>query len=140
MFARNLSAAQAYSSVGVVSNAMSTNPHGLVLMLFEGASIAVSAARLHLQDGRTADRAKAICKAVAIIQDGLMASLDRGNGGEIADNLFALYEYMVARLVQANIEQRADCLEEVARLLAELDGAWQSITPEPVVPGARRPA
>ncbi|MEO8163841.1 MAG: flagellar export chaperone FliS, partial [Betaproteobacteria bacterium] len=127
MFARNLNAAQAYSNVGIVSNAMSANPHGLVLMLFEGATIAVTTARMHMQSSRTVDKAKAISKAVAIIQDGLMASLDRDNGGDVAENLYRLYEYMVERLVQANIENRADCLEEVGRLLAELDSAWQSI-------------
>ncbi len=127
MFSTNRNPTQAYASVGVVSGAMSASPHGLVLMLFEGAIIAVSAARMHIRIGRTADKAKAISKAVAIIQDGLMASLDRDSGGEIAEQLFSLYKYMVARLTEANIGNRAEPLEEVGRLLAELNGAWQAI-------------
>ena len=56
-----------------------------------------------------------------------MASLDRQSGGEIAEHLFSLYEYMVVRLTEANIANRDEPLEEVGRLLAELNGAWQAI-------------
>ena len=127
MFSNSLNAAKNYASVGVTTGVMSASPHGLVLMLFEGAMLAVSASRMHMQIGRTADKAQAISKAVAIIQDGLMASLDREGGGEIAERLFSLYEYMVVRLTEANIVNRAEPLEEVGRLLAELNGAWQAI-------------
>lgn len=127
MFTSNLNAAKNYTTVGVTSGAMSASPHGLVLMLFEGAMLAVSASRMHMQIGRTAEKAQAISKAVAIIQDGLMASLDRKSGGEIAEQLFSLYEYMVVRLTEGNISNRAEPLEEVGRLLAELNDAWQAI-------------
>ena len=127
MFSSNLNAAKNYSSVGVTTGVMSATPHGLVLMLYEGAMLAVAASRMHMRIGRTAEKAQAISKAVAIIQDGLMASLDRESGGEIAEQLFSLYEYMVVRLTEANIGNRAEPLEEVGRLLAELNGAWQAI-------------
>jgi flagellar secretion chaperone FliS len=127
MFSTNLNAAKNYTTVGVTSGVMSASPHGLVLMLFEGAMLAVSASRMHMQIGRTPEKAQAISKAVAIIQDGLMASLDRESGGEIAEQLFSLYEYMVARLIEANIGNRTEPLEEVGRLLAELNGAWLAI-------------
>ena len=127
MFSTNLNPAQAYSSVRVDSSAMSASPHGLVMMLYEGALLAISAARVQLKNGRTAEKAQALSKAVAIIQDGLMASLDRGNGGEIAERLFSLYEYMVVRLTEANIGNRTEPLEEVGRLLAELNDAWRAI-------------
>ena len=127
MFSNNLSAARHYSSVGVTTGVMSASPHGLVLMLFDGAMLAVAASRMHMQIGRTAEKAQAISKAVAIIQDGLMASLNRQSGGEIAEHLFCLYEYMVVRLTEANIANRDEPLEEVGRLLAELNGAWQAI-------------
>lgn len=127
MFSNNLNAAKNYSNVGVTTGVMSASPHGLVLMLFEGAMLAVSAARMHMQINQTAEKAKAISRAVAIIQDGLLASLDRGNGGEIAEQLFSLYEYMVTRLTEANIGNRTEPLEEVGRLLAELNVAWRAV-------------
>lgn len=127
MFTNHRNAAHNYSTVNVTSGAMTATPHGLILMLFEGAMLAVAASRMHLEGGRIADKAQAISKAVAIIQDGLMASLDRDTGGEIADKLFLLYEYMVVKLTEANIGNRQEPLEEVGRLLAELNSAWETI-------------
>lgn len=127
MFSSNLSAAKTYLNVGATSGAMSASPHGLVIMLFDGAQSAIASARMHMQAGQTAPKAQAISKAVAIIQDGLMASLDRDAGGELGEQLFALYEYMVSRLIDANLANRAEPLEEVARLLQDLGSAWKSI-------------
>lgn len=143
MFSTNLSATRNYASVGITTGVMAANAHGLVLMLFEGAMLSVAAARMHLQDGHAALKAQAISKSVAIIQDGLMASLDRESGGELAGRLFSLYEYMVLRLIDANISNRTEPLEEVGRLLAELSGAWQAIgqsIPAQSAPGAGKDA
>jgi len=122
-----MTAAQAYSSVGVESGAMSASPHGLVLMLYEGALLAIAAARTHMQLNQQVEKSKAISKAVAIVSDGLMASLDLKAGGEIAESLMALYQYMIERLTEANARNQPQPLEEVGRLLAELNDAWQSI-------------
>lgn len=127
MFSNQSNTAKAYLNIGAISGAMSASPHGLVIMLFDGAQAAVAAARMHMQMGQTAQKAQVISKAVAIIQDGLMASLDRNAGGELGEQLFSLYEYMVSRLIDANLANRAEPLEEVARLLDELGGAWRSI-------------
>lgn len=128
MFSRHLDAARNYSNVGVTTGVMSASPHRLVVMLFEGAQIAVSAARMHMQRRQMPEKAQAISKAVSIIHDGLMASLDRASGGEIAERLFSLYEYMVARLTEANIHNQPEPLEETGRLLMELSEAWNSIS------------
>ncbi len=138
MFSNPSNAARNYSNVNVTTGVMSANPHRLVVMLFEGAMIAVAAARMHLGLNQTPEKAKSISKAVAIIQDGLMASLDRDSGGELADRLFSLYEYMVTRLTEANMHNRAEPLEETGRLLGELSDAWKSIgdTDTPGAPGA----
>jgi flagellar protein FliS len=127
MFSRSLSMAQAYSSVGVASGAMSASPHGLVLMLYDGAMVAIAAARMHLQLNQHVEKSKAVSKAVTIISDGLMASLDMDAGGALAERLFALYEYMVSRLIDANVQNNGAALDEVARLLGELSGAWKQI-------------
>ena len=138
MFSNTSNAARNYSNVSVTTGVMSANPHRLVVMLFEGAMIAVATARMHMGNRQTPEKAKAISKAVSIIHDGLMASLDRNSGGELAERLFSLYEYMVTRLTEANVHNRVEPLEETARLLAELSDAWKSIgteTPDPT--GAR---
>ena len=115
---------------------MSASPHGLVLMLYEGAMLAVSAARMHMQLGQKAEKSRAISKAIAIISDGLMASLDTRAGGEIAERLLVLYQYMIEKLSEANVRNLPDPLEEVGRLLADLNDAWKSIAKTPAAQAA----
>lgn len=127
MFPVSHSAAAAYSRVGIETGVVSANPHRLVLMLFEGARVAVAAARLHMQRNEIAAKGEAISKAIAIIDHGLKASLDVAAGGELAQQLYALYEYMARRLLAANLDNDPKGLDEVGRLLAELNDAWEAI-------------
>ena len=119
--------ARAYAAVGLGTDAMSASPHALVSMLFEGASLAVTSALMYQQTGKPVQKSQSISKAVAILTDGLMASLDREAGGELADKLYAMYEYMAMRLSEANLGTGNAPLEEVGHLLGELHGAWKSI-------------
>jgi flagellar protein FliS len=79
-----------------------------------------------------AAKGKSISKAIAIIGEGLNASLDRRVGGELAQNLSSLYDYMVRRLVDANLKNDVTILDEVERLLTELTEAWDGIRPNNV--------
>lgn len=121
-------ALRAYADTNA-SAAMAQDPHGLVAMLFEGAMLAVAAARTNTQLGMVQEKCAAISKAIAIIEDGLYASLDENAGGEISQHLSKLYEYMVARLIQANAKNQTEPLEEVGNLLSQLAAAWAEIKP-----------
>ena len=66
---------------------------------------------------------------MAIIGE-LNAALDFSAGGQVAANLSALYDYMVRRLLQASLENKVELLDEVARLLQDIRGAWVSIPAE----------
>jgi flagellar protein FliS len=78
-----------------------------------------------------------ISKAIAIIGEGLHASLDKKVGGELAENMSSLYEYMVKRLIDANLKNDITILDEVSGLLGELAGAWDSIRPNYIQPGSQ---
>lgn len=120
-------AANAYSMVSTETGLAGADPHKLILMLFEGARLAVSKAKLHLKQGEAAAKGGAISKAIAIIDQGLKASLNVEAGGDLAEKLRALYEYMSTRLLVANLKNDLGALEEVGRLLAELHEAWEAI-------------
>ena len=77
--------------------------------------------------GQIAARGKAISKAISIVNQGLKCSLDKARGGEIAERLDALYEYICDKLLDANIKGQPEALDEPARLLGELHGAWAQI-------------
>lgn len=129
--ARN--ALDAYSQVGVEADVATASPHRLILLLFDGALKAVTKAKFHMGKKEISAKGEAISKAIAIIDEGLNLSLDVKAGGELAENLRSLYEYMCHRLLQANLKNDVDALDEVAKLLSELRGAWAAIEKSPEV-------
>ena len=129
MFGNARLAISAYQKVGVDAAVEVADPHRLILLLFAGAQAAVGNARAAMQDKRTAAKGEAISKAIDIIGNGLKVSLDLEQGGEIAERLDALYDYLVLRLLHANLDNDLPALEEVAALLEEIHGAWREISP-----------
>lgn len=131
--------ARAYVAVGVDSSVASANPHRLILMLYDGAIAAIHQAVAHLHSGDIAAKCAAVGKALRIVDEGLKASLDRKAGGALAFRLLDLYDYMVMRLLQANLRNDAQALDEVVRLLSELRTAWAQIEPRAAAPGGADP-
>ena len=131
MFGTSQRGAVAYANVGLETGVMAASPHKLVVMLFEGAMLQVALAIRYMNEGKIAAKGKAISRAIAFIETGLRASLDKNVGGELAQNLDALYDYMGKRLLAANTNNQPEILEEVHRLLGELKGAWEAIGIEP---------
>ncbi|MBT8124078.1 MAG: flagellar export chaperone FliS, partial [Gammaproteobacteria bacterium] len=72
------------------------------------------------------EKAVRITKAIAIL-DGLRSSLNIVDGGEIAQNLDDLYDYMQRRLVVANADDDASIINEVMGLLREIQEAWNTM-------------
>jgi flagellar secretion chaperone FliS len=119
--------ASAYNRVGVETGVTSANPHRLILMLFDGAILCVASAKENMLRKEIAAKGENISKAINIIANGLKVSLDMNVGGEMAERLAALYDYMCERLLSANMWNSPTVLDEVHRLLDELKGAWEQI-------------
>lgn len=122
-------AINAYNKVGIESGVYGADPHMLISMLYQGALLEIGKAKSGILRNETAAKGASISRAIAIIGEGLNASLDKNVGGDLAQNLSSLYDYMVVRLVAANLKNDIATLDEVARLLTELSGAWDSIRP-----------
>ena len=125
--------ASAYARVGVESGAMSASPHQLIAMLFDGAKTAIGMARHHIATGDIVAKGNAIAKAINIVDSGLKASLDAKAAGTegttLVSNLSALYDYVIRRLLYANLHNDASVLDEVDALLDSLASAWREIEP-----------
>jgi flagellar secretion chaperone FliS len=132
--------ASAYAKVGVETGVVEASPHKLILMLFDGVIMALGSALRNMQEKQIAAKGMDISKAIDIIDNGLRASLDLQAGGELAERLYALYDYMDARLLHANLHNDTAAIEEVSRLLGELRSAWQEIADDPAVVSANRAA
>ena len=126
-------AIKTYANVGMETSVTAADPHKLILLLYQGALLAISSARNHILRKEIPANGKSISHAITIIDEGLKSSLDKNTGGELAQNLSALYDYMNQRLLIANLKNDIDALDEVSRLLTELKGAWEEIRPA-VVP------
>lgn len=122
--------ASAYVRVGVESDVMSASPHRLIALLFDGADSAIRTAAIHLRDGNVAEKGRAISRALDIVNNGLLASLDRERGGELAGNMASLYDYIARLLLRANLRGDLSALEEAGRLLCDLGAAWREIDPQ----------
>lgn len=117
---------KAYSQVSVHTDVSQASPHRLIQLLIDAALGKISNAKGLMINSQIAEKGKQIGLAVSII-DGLRASLDKSNGGEIAENLDCLYDYMIRRLTDANITNDVAILDEVSSLLKPIKEAWELI-------------
>lgn len=119
--------ANAYAKVGVESGILAASPHQRIVMLFDSYQASIRIARLHMQAGHTAEKGKAITKAINIVSQGLRASLDLEQGGDIAVQLDQLYDYVVRVLLRANLNNDETVLTTAATLLENVAAAWLAI-------------
>ena len=119
--------ANAYAKVGVESGILAASPHQRIVMLFDSYQASIRIARLHLQAGHIAEKGQAITKAINIVSQGLRASLDLEQGGEIAVQLDQLYDYVVRVLLRANLNNDETALTTAATLLENVAAAWLAI-------------
>ena len=84
MYTASRQGINAYARVGLETGVIAASPHRLILMLFEGARVALSSALVHMRIGETVAKGESLSKAISIISSGLQASLDVNAGGELA--------------------------------------------------------
>ena len=123
-------AINAYAKVELDTSVTAADPHKLILLLYQGALLAISSARNQMLRKEVDAKGKSVSHAIRIIDEGLKASLDKNVGGDLAQNLSALYGYMSQRLLVANLKNDVAALDDVSRLLTELKEAWEAIRPE----------
>jgi flagellar protein FliS len=95
----------------------------LILMMYNAAIKNTREGKDAIKGGNLEEANNKLLKAQDIISE-LMNSL-RLDAGEISNNLYSLYDYMISRLVQANIRKDVECIDHVDSLLTELKEAWE---------------
>ena len=121
--------ANAYSKISMETGVLAADSHKLILMLFDGAIMALHNAIEQMNAGKIPEKGRSISHAIAIVDRGLRASLNKEVGGELAINLDALYAYIVKQMLLANVHNQVERLVESQKLLKELRGAWEQIAP-----------
>jgi flagellar protein FliS len=123
----NMRSANAYRAVGQETAVTGADAHQLINLLFDAMLQALGKAKLAMRSGDIAGKGRAIGHAVRIIEEGLKASLNEAQGGQLAQNLHSLYDYCTLQLTVANLKNDPSKLEEVERLLAPVAQSWKQI-------------
>lgn len=118
-------ALKAYQNVSKESERLETDPYKIIVILMNNALLALDNAKTAMESKHIEEKGRNISLAISLI-DGLHASLDTQQG-EIAENLAKLYDYMMRRLVEANLHNQVSILEEVKGLLSEIKESWDAI-------------
>lgn len=117
----------AYQRINVETSMHTIDQHQLVSLLLEGALGAIATARGALARGDVVAKCNAISKAIRIIDEGLSTALDKEDGGDLAQNLGAIYSYSVNRLTLANAQNDDAMMLEVMRLIEPIAQGWGEI-------------
>ena len=121
------SAVNAYQTVQVDAAVLGASPHELIAKLLAKAIDSTIEAKGFMANGDIPGKTAHIKIAVSIISDGLRSSLDMDAGGELAQRLDSLYDYMAQRLLKAHIDNDVTVLDEVVSLLSEIKSGWDGI-------------
>ena len=95
----------------------------ILILLYDGAIQFLNKAKLAIQEGRPEDVHNNILGCENIIME-FMGTLDMEIGGELAVNLYRLYEYLYNTLVMANIKKDIKKINEVLKHLTGLRTTW----------------
>ena len=116
----------AYKETNAATSIMDATPHQLTSLLLKAALDNLSVATGAIERDNVLLRTEAIRKAMAIIAE-LQSTLDKERGGDLAEQLDALYEFSTLKLIEANLEKDVHKLNAVKEVLGEVYQGWQRI-------------
>lgn len=116
----------AYKKGNLKQDIAQADPHKLTLMLMQGSTDRMAYAKGCMERKDYAGKAEHLSRATAILMN-LRDTLDMSTQGEFSDNLFALYDYMIQRLTDANVQNSLKIMDEVINLMLPIKMAWAKI-------------
>jgi flagellar protein FliS len=118
------------------TQAQTAAPGELIVMLYRGAVRFVASGIEALEARNVEASHNYLVRAQAVINE-LLESIDVERGGQVARNLWRIYEFMNSRLMEANLRKDAEPAREVERLLRDLLPAWEEAARQTVAQPAR---
>lgn len=107
---------------------LTASPGKLILFLYDRAISLLNQAQKALNNNEGEKAHNSLVGAQSILWE-LISSLDY-KVEPLAQNLFLLYDYMLQRLVEANLKKDKEIIEEVKGMLVELKESWVVVVKE----------
>ena len=102
------------------------NKGKLVVMLYQGCVKFLRLAKKNMKEKNIDDANNYIIRSQDIIRE-LMNTLDMEKGGDVAGNLYPLYDFMIRELIEANVDKDTEKIEVVEDMMLELIDSWEQI-------------
>ena len=123
-------ASQAYKKAETIGYSEVNNPHEIIQTLFTELLKSMSLFESCLKDnGAPETKSQSFSRSLTIIYS-LQSSLDFEKGGEIANNLFRIYEYARHKLIEDLKNGKASGVTNAIHIIKEISDAWQQIGKE----------
>ena len=116
----------AYKKGNLKQDISQADPHKLTLMLMQGALDRMAYAKGCMERKDYEGKSEHLSRANAIVMN-LRDTLDMDSKSDVAENLFSLYEYMIQRLIDANVQNSLKIMDEVINLMLPIKNAWAQI-------------
>lgn len=121
--------AEQYANNYVETAVSEATPHKLVDMLYEGAVKHLKISKVFFEQKNYEKKSEHINKSLSIIA-ALKTGVDIEKGGDVAQNLFDLYDYCHRMVFKASTANDSPALDEVIDILLSLHDAWRSMPEE----------
>jgi flagellar protein FliS len=116
----------AYKKGNLKEDIAQADPHKLTLMLMQGALDRMAYTKGCMERKDYSGKAEHVSRATAIVMN-LRDTLDMQSGSDVSDKLYSLYDYMIQRLIDANVQNNFKIIDEVINLLLPIKTAWSQI-------------
>ncbi|CAN8139072.1 flagellar export chaperone FliS [Thiomicrorhabdus sp. 6S2-11] len=118
--------AQQYAKNFVETAVTEASPHKLVELLYSALLKNLKLAKVFIEQKNYPKKAEFSNKAIAIINE-LRAGVDLESGGEVAENLYSLYDYCYRTVFMASTQNDVQKIDEVVEHITGLQEAWQQM-------------
>ncbi len=114
-----------YQSTGL-AHVEQADPHTLISLIMQHILGNLAGAKGAIDRKDIVAKNKMLGKVIGLIGE-LQDSLDMEKGGELSENLYNLYTYMITQVSQANLKNSTEPLTEVISLITEIKSGWDGI-------------
>lgn len=121
--------AQQYASTAVETAVSEATPHKLIEMLYDGALKNLKLTKVFIENKDFEKKSEFSNKALSIL-NALRAGVDVEKGGDVAANLYDLYDYCYRGTFEGVTNNSIEKMDEIIGHIAGLKDSWQQMPEE----------